>query len=31
MTNTEVVKSAYRNKMKNKLFGLLCEREKKKE
>lgn len=28
MTNTEVVKSAYRNKMKNKLFGLLCEREK---
>ena len=28
MTNVEVVKSAYKNKMKNKLYGLLCEREK---
>lgn len=28
MTNVEVVKGAYKNKMKNKLYGLLCEREK---
>lgn len=28
MENKEIVKGAYRNKLKNRLYGLLCEREK---
>jgi hypothetical protein len=28
MNSTEIVKEGYKNKMKSKLYGLLCEREK---